>query len=134
MSNSSIVVTAAVIERDERFLVSRRLHGTHLAGLWEFPGGKVEPGETHEQSLQRELREELGVGAIVGGEIVVTTHRYPGRTVTLHFRRCAIAGEPQSLLGQELRWVTRAELETLELPEADAELVRLLTSSKRRRG
>jgi len=129
MNTEPIVVTAAVIERDGRLLVSRRLRGTHLAGLWEFPGGKVEPGETHEQSLERELQEELGVNAVIGEEIVVTEHAYPERTVRLHFRRCRIAGEPQPLLGQELQWVTREELKTIELPEADAELVRILCSN-----
>jgi len=128
MSTEPIVVTAAVIERDGRLLVSRRLRGTHLAGLWEFPGGKVEPGETHEQSLERELQEELGVNAVVGEEIVVTEHAYPERTIRLHFRRCRIDGDPRPLLGQELQWVTREELKTIELPEADAELVRILSS------
>ena len=77
---------AAVIERDGRFLVTRRLEGTHLAGLWEFPGGKCEPGETHEACLARELMEELGVVATIGDEILVTEHAYPERTVRLHFR------------------------------------------------
>ena len=89
-----VVVLAAVIERDGRFLVTRRQKGTHLDGLWEFPGGKCEPGETHAQCLARELREELGLEAVVGDELLVTEHAYPERTVRLHFRRCTIAGEP----------------------------------------
>ena len=124
-----IVVVAAIVEREGRFLVARRLKGTHLAGLWEFPGGKVEPDESHEASLQRELLEELGVNATIGEEIVVTEHAYPERTVRLHFRKCRIEGEPRPLLGQELRWVTRRELKTLDLPEADTELVEVLTDA-----
>jgi 8-oxo-dGTP diphosphatase len=122
-----IVVVAAVIERDGRFLLGRRLTGTHLAGYWEFPGGKCDPGETHEACLRRELLEELGVESDIGTEIVVTEHAYPDRTVRLHFRRCRIEGDPRHLLGQELRWVTREELTTIELPEADRELVQVLS-------
>jgi mutator protein MutT len=124
-----IVVLAAVVEQDGRFLVARRLEGTHLAGMWEFPGGKCERDETHETCLRRELREELGVDAVVGEEIVSTEHAYPERTVRLHFRRTTLAGTPQPLLGQQLRWVTRAELGTLELPPADRELIEILTTS-----
>ena len=119
-----LVVVAGVIVRDGRVLVSRRLQGTHLAGRWEFPGGKCEPGETHEACLGRELLEELGVtGVVIGPEIVVTEHVYPERAVRLHFRWCAITDEPRGLLGQDLRWVTRNELASLDLPEADRDLV-----------
>lgn len=122
-----IVVVAAVIEQDGRFLVTRRLKGTHLPGLWEFPGGKCEPGESHEAGLRRELDEELGVTADVLEEIVTTEHAYPDRTVRLHFLRCHLTGTPLARLGQEMRWVTREELRTLELPEADRALVDALT-------
>jgi mutator protein MutT len=121
-----IVVLAAVIEVEDRFLLARRLKNTHLAGMWEFPGGKCEPGETHESCLGRELQEELGVDAEIGDEIVTTEHAYPDRTVRLHFRRATLKGEPRPMLGQELRWVTRDELTTLELPPADRELIEIL--------
>ena len=121
-----VVVVAAVVEQDGRFLVTRRLQGTHLAGLWEFPGGKCEPGETHEACLAREMAEELGVETIVGDEVLRTEHAYPERTVRLHFRRCAVVGQPRPLLDQEIRWVTREELRTLEFPPADAELIERL--------
>ena len=122
--STPIVVVAGVIVRDGRVLVSRRLTGTHLAGRWEFPGGKCEPGETHEACLARELNEELGVTRLViGPEIIVSEHAYPERVVRLHFRWCAIADEPRGLLGQELRWVTRDDLPSLDLPEADRDLV-----------
>jgi 8-oxo-dGTP diphosphatase len=130
VGDKPIVVVAAVIERDGRVLVSRRLEGTHLAGRWEFPGGKCEPGESHEACLARELQEELGVTrTTVGEEIGAAEHAYPERVVRLHFRRCAIDEEPRGVLGQALRWVTRAELSTLDLPDADRDLVKRLTEN-----
>jgi 8-oxo-dGTP diphosphatase len=124
--SQTIVVAAAVIEDDDRFLLTRRLSGTHLAGLWEFPGGKREPGERLEATLAREIREELGVEADVGGRILETRHVYPTRAVELHFFRCTIHGTPHPRLGQEMRWAHRKDLHTLEWPEADEQLIRLL--------
>lgn len=121
-----IVVLAAVVERNDRLLVTRRLAGSHLEHLWEFPGGKCEPGESHEVCLRRELLEELGVGAEIGPEILTTEHAYPDRVVRLHFRECRITGEPQPLLGQQMQWIERAALGTLAFPPADAELIALL--------
>jgi mutator protein MutT len=125
----TIVVLAAIIERDARFLLTRRLRGTHLEGLWEFPGGKCEPGETHEACLARELKEELGVSATIGTELLVTEHAYAERTVRLHFRHCRIDGEPQALIGQQMQWVTRESLDAIDFPEADRELVEMLMKS-----
>jgi 8-oxo-dGTP diphosphatase len=125
----AIVVTAAVVERGGRYLVTRRQKGVHLEGLWEFPGGKCDAGESLAACLVRELREELDVGATVGGEIHATTHAYPERSVELHFLRCEIDGEPRPLLGQEVRWVARGELALLEFPAADAELIRVLSGT-----
>lgn len=126
----TIVVLAGVIEQDEAFLLTRRLKGTHLAGTWEFPGGKCEAGETHAACLRRELQEELSVDAAVGEEILITTHAYAERTVELHFRRCTLDGAPRPALGQEIRWVRREELHTLEFPEADRELIDRLRSGR----
>lgn len=124
-----VVVTAAVIERDGRLLVARRLEGSHMGGRWEFPGGKCEPGETARACLARELAEELGVDAVVHEEIYRTTHAYDDRTLDLRFFRCDLAGEPRPLLGQEIRWVERRELPTLEFPPADRELVARLAKT-----
>lgn len=126
-----IVVLAGVIERDGRFLVTRRLAHTHLPGVWEFPGGKCEADESHEACLQRELLEELDVRADVGRELLTTEHSYPTRTVRLHFRHCHLHGDPKPALGQEMRWVTPAELRTLEFPPADRELIDLLSQERR---
>jgi 8-oxo-dGTP diphosphatase len=122
-----IIVAAAVIERADAFLLTRRLKGTHLAGTWEFPGGKCEPDETPEACLVREIHEELAADAAIGELMLVTRHAYPERTVELHFFRTDLAGEPVPQQGQQMRWVPRAELKTLELPEADGDLIRLLT-------
>jgi 8-oxo-dGTP diphosphatase len=128
---TTIVVTAAVVERDGRVLVTRRLRGTHLAGYWEFPGGKCDPGEPLPACLVRELREELAVDATVGGELLTTTHEYAERRVELHFFSVTLNGEPTPQLGQEMRWIRREDLGDLKLPPADDELVALLTRDKR---
>jgi 8-oxo-dGTP diphosphatase len=124
-----IVVTAAVIERNGAFLLTRRLRGTHLEGSWEFPGGKCEPGETHVACLRREILEELAADLRVGQEILTVTHPYPERVVELHFFACELIGAPRPMIGQEMRWVPRAELKSLELPPADAELIERLSAS-----
>ncbi len=121
-----IVVVAAVIEEAGRILVTRRQPGVHLAGMWEVPGGKIDPGEAHQDALRREIREELGAEIDVGGLVLATTHAYTGKTVTLYFYRCALKGAPRPLLGQEMRWVAHDDLASLEFPAADEELIHLL--------
>ena len=123
------VVVAAVIEDADRFLVTRRLPGVHLAGTWEFPGGKVDTDETDEQALRRELLEELGVEAEVGARMHRTEHAYPDRTIELRFYNCDLKGAPRPVLGQDIRWVPRAELRSLGFPPADTELIEMLTTS-----
>ena len=125
-----MIVVAAVIEEDGRFLVAKRLGGTHLAGCWEFPGGKVHEGETLEQALCREIREELNTDISNVTEVFRTSHVYPERTIELHFFRGRLAGTPQPALKQELRWITRDEFSTLDFPPADAELLVELTHSR----
>ena len=125
-----MTVVAAVIEQDGRFLVARRLSGTHLAGYWEFPGGKTREGESLEQALRREIREELNAGVADLREIFQTSHVYPERTIELHFFRGTLDGPPEPALGQELRWITRAEFSSLAFPPADAELLAELTHSR----
>jgi 8-oxo-dGTP diphosphatase len=129
MGAPTVVVVAAVIEKAGRFLVTRRQPGIHLEGMWEFPGGKIEPGETQEAALRRELVEELEVEADVGECVHRTKHTYPDRTIELHFYRCSLLGAPRPALGQGMRWVPRNELRSLGFPPADTELIDLLTSS-----
>jgi 8-oxo-dGTP diphosphatase len=129
-----IVVTAAVIERNGAFLLTRRLKGTHLEGSWEFPGGKCEPAESHPACLEREIREELDAAVRVGREIFSVVHPYPERVVELHFFECELRGEPRPMIGQEMRWVPRAALGSLEFPPADRELIRMLANGRPERG
>ena len=119
----AVVVVAAVIERDGRYLVTLRPEGTHLAHHWEFPGGKCQPHETHAEALRRELHEELDIVADVGALVHSVTHTYPERTVELHFYACSYDGEPKGMIGQQVRWVARDELAALPFPEADAALI-----------
>jgi mutator protein MutT len=122
----TIVVAAAVIERDGLYFLTRRQQGVHLEGCWEFPGGKCDEGEPLDACLARELREELDAGVRVGAEVFSVTHTYADRRVELHFFACELLGDPRPQLGQEMRWVSRGELAELEFPEADAELIEML--------
>lgn len=126
MTIPRIIVTAAVIRDGRHYFVTRRHEGVHLEGYWEFPGGKCEPGEELDRCLIREIREELDVDIRVGVELLSCTHEYPDRVVELHFFECVMAGEPRPTLGQEMRWVSQAELRTLQFPPADDELIELL--------
>ena len=127
----TLIVTAAVIERNGAYLVTRRQRGVHLEGYWEFPGGKCEPDESLADCLRRELREELGTDAAVGREILAVTHHYTERSVELHFFSCELLGEPSPLLGQEMQWVARSGLRTLQFPPADDELIAVLERDER---
>lgn len=118
-----VAVVAAVIERDGAFLLTLRPHGSHLSGHWEFPGGKVHHSETHVEALRREIFEELDAVAEVGALVHTVTHAYPEKTVELFFYRCDLRGEPKPMMGQEMRWVDRAELAALPFPEADRGLI-----------
>ena len=126
-----ITVVAAIIRRSAEILITRRVDHVHLPGLWEFPGGKVEPDESLEAALQREIREELGVEISVHEEYFTLQHEYPTKRVKLHFFNCTIsAGEPRPLQVADLKWVTPSELASYPFPEADRELVaRLQTTS-----
>ena len=121
-----VEVVAAVVERDWRYLITRRLEGTHLAGLWEFPGGKILPGEKPEDALRRELQEELGVEAEVGELIETVDWTYPEKSVRLLFFRCALRGEPRPQERQEMLWVEAGELSKYRFPAADLRLVERL--------
>lgn len=127
MTARTMNVVAAVVEREGCFLLTRRQAGVHLEGLWEFPGGKVSAGETHEEALRREMLEELDTDVAVRSLVSTTAHAYDDRHVTLHFYQCELAGTPRPLLGQEMRWVPRGELRTLGFPPADEQLIALLT-------
>jgi mutator protein MutT len=127
-----IAVVAAVIERGDHFFLTRRHAGVHLEGMWEFPGGKVDAGESHADALRREIREELDADVDVHDLVFDVVHAYQDRAIALYFYRCSLKGEPRPLLGQQMRWVPRGELALLPFPPADAELITLLTESAAR--
>jgi mutator protein MutT len=125
-----VEVAAALVFRDGKLLIAQRPAGAHLGGLWEFPGGKKEPGETAEQCLSRELREELGIEAEVLRQVETLTYEYPEKTVRLEFLVCRwLRHEPQALECADCRWITPAELDRYEFPPAD---VRLLAELRER--
>ncbi len=119
-----IEVAAGLLFRNGKLLITQRHADAHLGGLWEFPGGKREPGETFEQCLRRELHEELGCDVEVLELVEAVTHPYPEKTVHLRFYRCRwLAQEPQAIDCAALRWVTRDELGLFKFPAADAQLL-----------
>jgi len=114
---------------EPRFIVTQRHPGDHLGGQWELPGGRVEAGESPEEALRRELREELGVEVEVVSPLTFSYHRYPEREVLLlFFRARTVTGgpEPQPLAAARLALLTRSELLALELPPANAPLLEAL--------
>jgi mutator protein MutT len=128
----SIEVSAGLVFRDGKLLITQRHTDAHLGGLWEFPGGKREVGETFEQCLVRELREELGIEVEVGELIESLTHAYPEKTVTLKFFRCRWKqNEPRAIDCLDLKWVSAGELRNYEFPAADARLLQTLEDSPR---
>lgn len=121
-------VVAGVL-RDEagRVLVARRLEGRHLAGTWEFPGGKIDPGETAEDALRRELAEELDIRIGRHRPLVSVRHEYRDKIVRLRlFEVHSFAGTPRGAEGQPLHWADARELASLEMPSADRPLIHLL--------
>jgi 8-oxo-dGTP diphosphatase len=117
----SVRVVAAVVRRGDRILVTKRRAEAARGGLWEFPGGKVEPGETEPAALRREIQEELGCAVDVFGLVCRHTHRYPDLEVALAFYRCALAAgaEPRPLGVAEIAWAEAGTLATYDFCEAD---------------
>jgi 8-oxo-dGTP diphosphatase len=124
-----LVAACALVDADGRVLVTRRPAGRPLAGLWEFPGGKVEPGETPEACLIRELAEELGIRTHESclAPLTFASHRYPDFHLLMPLFVCRVwQGLPQAREGQEIRWVRPHELADLPMPPADRPLVAML--------
>ncbi len=125
-----IAVAAGLLFREGKLLITQRPAGGHLAGLWEFPGGKCESGETLPECLQRELHEELGVVVNVRECVEALEHAYPEKTIQLSFYRCALVmGEPEGREGQAVKWIGSEELDNICFPEADARLLEQLKSN-----
>jgi 8-oxo-dGTP diphosphatase len=130
-------VTAALIERGGRILICRRRPDQDHPGKWEFPGGKLEPGEEPCESLRRELREELDIEAAIGAEITRYEYCYPGRKPLrlIFFRVTEFAGDPDYGQFQQVEWAAAADLPRYDFLEGDVEFVRELANGKyRQRG
>jgi 8-oxo-dGTP diphosphatase len=128
-----VVVVAAVIARDGRILACQRSRKSRFALKWEFPGGKVQTGETPEAALERELHEELGVGAKIGREILRTEHKYPQmrEAVQLIFFEARIeTGEAQNRVFEKIEWIEPAKMNGMDFLEADRELIEKLASQQ----
>lgn len=122
-----VEVAAGLVCREGRYLIARRKPGVHLAGFWEFPGGKREPGETLEECLQRELFEELNISIDMPLPFQIIRHEYPEKTVELHFFLCRIeAGHAIAIDCAEIRWVWPHELGDFEFPPADRPIIEAL--------
>jgi 8-oxo-dGTP diphosphatase len=129
-SRPLLQVAIAVIERNGRYLLGRRPAGSHLAGCWEFPGGKRRPGERWADCLARELREELGITARVGARLQSIHFDYPDCRVHLEAFRCTIEGTPKAASASALKWMTPAQLTRAECPPANHTLIELLAARR----
>ena len=126
------VVAAAITDARGRILLARRTDGRDLAGLWEFPGGKCEPGESPEQALVRELQEELGITVQVGAALINVPQRYPDKRLRLDVRRVTTwQGTPRGVEGQALAWVAPEKLVRYRMPPADQPVVAMLLQPDR---
>ena len=125
-----IEVAAAIIEKQGKILIGKRRSSGSCAGLWEFPGGKQEPGETLPEALRRECREELGIAVSAGGLCARIVHQYPDREVGLSFfYAMAEDGVPEARVHEELRWAEPEELARLPFCPADTELAASLAAA-----
>jgi 8-oxo-dGTP diphosphatase len=122
---SLVEVVAALIQDEKgRYLITQRRKGSHLAGLWEFPGGKREASESLEEALQRELTEELSARFTVGERVETVRWEYPERTIVIHFYRCRLeSGTIEPREDQAMAWVAPERLSDFDFPPADRDLI-----------
>ena len=125
-----IYVAAAVIKQESKYLIAQRLEDSHLGGMWEFPGGKVQSGETLPEALKRELIEELGLTIEVHEELLKTTYEYPDKKIELTFFTAEIrGGEASAIECEDFAWVSSSELTSYEFPPADKEILRMISKT-----
>jgi len=125
-------VVAAVIERDGQVLIGQRPAGKRHGLKWEFPGGKVEPGEAPERALRRELEEELGIQAVIGSQMADYEYTYPARAPIrlIFFSVRAFTGTIENLVFKQVRWESRERLPTYDFREGDVDFVRMLAGKR----
>ena len=135
MVNSNLphkrIGVAVISNKEGKILIDRRLLSGLMGGLWEFPGGKIESGETVNECIKREIKEELGISIEVGEHLLTINHTYSEFRVTLIVHSCRLLkGEPQPLECQEIRWVTLSELDNFTFPEANQHIIAALYGHK----
>ena len=120
-------IGVAVIDRQGKILIDRRRDEGDMGGLWEFPGGKIEPGETIEECIKREIKEELNIEIAVGDRLTTITHAYENFNVTLYVHICRhLSGEPQPIECEEICWVEANCLSRYRFPTANLQIIELL--------
>ncbi len=129
-AGEAIEVVAAVIRRAGSVLLCQRHDGEHLPLKWEFPGGKIDPGETPEDALVREIDEELDVVATIGERLAVIEHHYPEKSVRIHFFVAGIDGaaEPRAIVHRQLRWIPLDGLAGYDVPPANQTVLEMISS------
>ncbi len=128
-----IIGVAVIRNQQNQILIDRRLQEGLLGGLWEFPGGKVEPGETLEACVKREIQEEIGIEIEVGDRLITIDHAYTHFKVTLNvFNCCYLSGEPQPIECDEVRWVTLDEIDQYPFPKANIQIIEALKAQATR--
>lgn len=117
-------VTAAIIRKNDKVLITKRPTGRHLAGYWEFPGGKQETGESLKRCLKREIIEELGMTVRVEEWFMTVEHAYPDKRISLHVFHCTpVSGTPETRQCSEIKWVSVTDLEGFTFPPPDLKVV-----------
>lgn len=118
---------AVINDRQGKILIDRRRKSGEMGGLWEFPGGKIEPGETVIECIQREVKEELDIQISVGDRLTTITHTYETFKVTLYVHDCQyISGTPQTIECDEIHWVKPAQMNQYQFPQANIQIIQLL--------
>jgi A/G-specific adenine glycosylase len=129
-----VIGVAVIWNGDRQILIDRRRPEGLLGGLWEFPGGKLEPGETIPECIRREIKEELDIEIVVGDEFIVVEHTYSHFHVTLHVHHCTyLTGDPKPLECEEIRWVTLDQIEQFPFPKANLRIIDALRTAERER-
>ena len=118
---------AVITDRQGRILIDRRKNEGEMAGLWEFPGGKIEPGETVRECVKREIKEELDMEIVVGDRLTTINYAYKTFNVTLYVHECQhVGGKPRPLECQEIHWVEPANMNQYQFPQANTQMINLL--------